>query len=89
MPLATALIARLRSQFNHVFTLLIFMPGRFESINYYLNKPKIKLSLPKKDCKIFRVLSDLPPDPWDTTPARKLIFFAEDGEGKSIKKKKL
>ena len=51
LPLATALIARLRSQFNHVFTLLIVMPGRFKSINYYLNRPKIKLSLPKKIAK--------------------------------------
>ena len=55
LPLATALIARLRSQFNHVFTLLIVMPGRFKSINHYLNRPKIKLFLPKKKCKIFRV----------------------------------
>ena len=68
MPLATALIARLRSQFKHVFTLLIVMPGHFKSINYYLNRPKIKLSLPKKDCKIFRVLSALPPDPRDSPP---------------------
>ena len=34
LPLATALIAHLRSQFNYVFTLLIVMPGRFKSINY-------------------------------------------------------
>ena len=51
LPLATALIARLRSQFNHVFTLLIVMPERFKSINYYLNRPKIKLSLAKKIAK--------------------------------------
>ena len=31
LPLATALIARLRSQFNHVFTLLIVMPERFKN----------------------------------------------------------
>ena len=51
LPLATALIARLRSQFNHVFTLLIVMPEHFKSINYYLNGPKIKLFLPKKIAK--------------------------------------
>ena len=51
LPLATALIARLRSQLNHVFTLLIVMPERFKSINYYLNRPAIKLSLPKKIAK--------------------------------------
>ena len=27
------------------------MPERFKSINYYLNRPKIKLSLPKKIAK--------------------------------------
>ena len=32
LPLATALKARLLSQFNHVFTLLIVMSGRFKSI---------------------------------------------------------
>ena len=51
LPLATALIARLRSQLNHVFALLIVMPECFKSINYYLNRPKIKLSLPKKIAK--------------------------------------
>ena len=51
LPLATALIARLRSQFNHAFTVLIVKSGRFKSINYYLNRPKIKLSLPKKIAK--------------------------------------
>ena len=51
LPLATALIARLRSQFNHAFTVLIVMSGRFKSINYYLNRPKIKLSLAKKIAK--------------------------------------
>ena len=51
LPLATALIARLHSQFDHAFTLLIVMSGRFKSINYYLNRPKIKLSLPKKIAK--------------------------------------
>ena len=66
LPLATALIARLRSQFNHVFTLIIVMPRRFKSINYHLNRPKIELSLSKKDCKIFRVLSALLPDPRDS-----------------------
>ena len=65
MPLATALIARLRSQFNHAFTVLIVMSGRFKSIDYYLNRPKIKLSLAKKDCK---VLSTLAPDPRDSRP---------------------
>ena len=48
LPLATALIACLHSQFDHAFTLLIVMSGHFKSINYYLNKPKIKLSLPKR-----------------------------------------
>ena len=51
LPLATALIARLRNQLNHVFTLLIVMPERFKSINYYLNRPKIELSLPKQTAK--------------------------------------
>ena len=51
LPLATALIACLHSQFDHAFTLLIVMSGHFKSINYYLNKPKIKLSLPKKIAK--------------------------------------
>ena len=51
LPLATALVARLHSQFDHAFTLLIVMSGHFKSINYYLNKPKIKLSLPKKIAK--------------------------------------
>ena len=51
LPFATALIARLRSQLNHVFALLIVMPERFKSINHYLNRPKIKLSLPKKIAK--------------------------------------
>ena len=51
LPLATALIARLRSQLNHVFALLLVMPERFKSINYYLNRPKIKLSLPKQITK--------------------------------------
>ena len=51
LPLATALIARLHSQFNHAFTVLIVMSGRFKSINYYLNRPKIKLSLAKKIAK--------------------------------------
>ena len=49
--LATALIARLHNQFDHAFTLLIVMSGHFKSINYYLNKHKIKLSLPKKIAK--------------------------------------
>ena len=51
LPLATALIARLRSQFNDAFTLLNVMSGCFKSINYYLNRLKIKLSLPKKIAK--------------------------------------
>ena len=51
LPLATALIACLHNQFDHAFTLLIVMSGHFKSINYYLNKPKIKLSLPKKIAK--------------------------------------
>ena len=33
LPLATALEAHLRRQFNHVFALLVSMP-RFESINF-------------------------------------------------------
>ena len=49
--LATALIARLHSQFDHAFTLLIVMSGHFKSINYYLNRPKIKLSLANKSAK--------------------------------------
>ena len=48
LPLATALIACLRNQFNHAFALLIFMPARFKSINYYQNRPKIKLSRQRK-----------------------------------------
>ena len=55
LPLATALIARLRSQLNHVFSLLIVMPERFKSLNYYLNRPKIKLSFPKKIAKFSSV----------------------------------
>ena len=55
--LATALIACLHSQFDHAFTLLIVMSGHFKSINYYLNKPKIKLSLPKKIAKFFSTLA--------------------------------
>ena len=51
LPLATALIARLHNQFDHAFTLLIVMSGHFKSINYYLNKPKIKLFLPKNIAK--------------------------------------
>ena len=45
------------SEFNHVFALLISMPPefslmpRFKSINFYQNKPKIKLVLKKN--KIF------------------------------------
>ena len=51
LPLATAFIARLHSQFDHAFTLLIVMSGHFKSISYHLNKPKIKLSLRKKIAK--------------------------------------
>ena len=56
LPLATALIACLHSQFDHAFTLLIVMSGHFKSINYYLNKPKIVIFV-KKDCKIFSTLA--------------------------------
>ena len=47
LSLATAFIAHLRSQFNHVFALLIFMP-RFKGINFYQNKHKFTLFLQKK-----------------------------------------
>ena len=46
LPLATALIAHLRSQFNYAFALLIPMPC-FKSVNFYHNRPKIKLFLQK------------------------------------------
>ena len=47
LPLTIAVIAHLRSQFNHVFALLIPMP-RFKSIICCKNRPKIKLFLQKK-----------------------------------------
>ena len=53
LPLATALIAYLRSQFNHVFALLVFMPC-FKSINFYQDVPEIKLFL-QKNCKIYKL----------------------------------
>ena len=52
---------------NHVFALLISMPPEFsvmprlKSINFYQNKPKIKLFLQKN--KLFRVLGAVPPGP--------------------------
>ena len=48
---ATSHIALLWNLYNHVFALLISMP-RFNSINFYQNRPKIKIFLPKK-YKIF------------------------------------
>ena len=50
LPLATTLITHLRSQFIHVFALLISMP-RFKSINFCQNRPEIKILL-QKNCKI-------------------------------------
>ena len=50
LPLPTALTAHLRSQFNHVFALLIPMT-RFKIINFCYNRSKIKLFL-QKNCKI-------------------------------------
>ena len=49
LPLATALIAHIRSQFNHVFALLISMSS-FKSM-FLLKYAKIKLFL-QKNCKI-------------------------------------
>ena len=63
LPLAIALIARLRSQLNHVFALLIVMPECFKSINYYFNRPKIKLCyLCQKRLQNFPNVKALPPD---------------------------
>ena len=39
-------ISRLYNQFNHVFALLISMP-HFKSINFYQNRPKIRIFLRK------------------------------------------
>ena len=47
LSLAIALKTNLRSQFNHVFALLISM-YRFHSINFCLNSPKSKLFLQKR-----------------------------------------
>ena len=51
----------------HVFALLIFMP-RFNTINFYQNKPKIKLFLPKK-MQNFRALAAPPPHLRNNTTA--------------------
>ena len=50
LPLTNALIAHLHSQFHHVFALLISMP-LFKCINFYQNRPKIKLYFKKKATK--------------------------------------
>ena len=42
LPLTTAIIARLHDHFYPVFALLISMP-RFKNINFYQNRPIIKL----------------------------------------------
>ena len=47
LPLATALVVHLRSQFNHVFALLVSML-HFKSINFCKNMPKLKLFWQKK-----------------------------------------
>ena len=44
LPLATALKDHLRSQFNHVFAILLSVP-RYKRVNFYQNMYKIKLSL--------------------------------------------
>ena len=71
LPLAAALIAHLRSKFNHVLALLFFMPAHFKSTNYYQNRPEIKLFLQKNFKKLqnLRALSDPPPpDHRDSSP---------------------
>ena len=60
LAIATSHIAHIRNYYNHAFALLMSVP-RFNSINFYQNKPKIKLCLPKK-LKIFRAIGALPPD---------------------------
>ena len=46
LAIATSRIAHLCNSYNHIFALLIAMP-RFNSINFYQKRPKIKLFLPK------------------------------------------
>ena len=61
LPLTTALIAHNRSQFNHVFPLLISMLG-YKSISFYYNRRKIKLLIEKK-LQNFLALGAVPSDP--------------------------
>ena len=61
-PLSPPLVG---PEYNHVFALLIFMP-RFNSINFYQNRPKTELFLPKK-YKNFESLG-LHPQTSDTVP---------------------
>ena len=44
LPLATVLKDHLRSQFNHVFAILLSVP-HYKRVNFYQNMYKIKLSL--------------------------------------------
>ena len=60
LPIAIAYLALSRNQFNHVFALLII--PRFKSINFYQNRPKIRLLLQKK-LQNFGVLEASPPYP--------------------------
>ena len=50
LPLTTAYIAHLRNQFDHVFTVLIFLP-RFKTIYFYRKTRKIKSYCCKKITK--------------------------------------
>ena len=62
LPLATALVVHLRSQFNHVFALLVSML-HFKSINFCKNMPKIKLFWQKKNCKLAEQWGNSAPRP--------------------------
>ena len=57
--LAISHIAHLCNQFNCLFALLIPMP-RFKSINFYQNRPEIKLFLQKKKLQKFRAFGACP-----------------------------
>ena len=74
LAIATSQIVHLCNQYNHAFIQLISMP-RFNSINFYQNRPKIKLFLPPKIYKIFerwglrpQTLVTIPPFRFLATP---------------------
>ena len=58
------------SPYNYAFALLIFMP-RFDSINFYQNRPRIRLFFHKT--QNFRAQGAPPPEPRNSPPYCRIL----------------